>query len=155
MEKLKVHPLNFALRYNPPTLVMHYYLGEDQTQEFVHQINVFVKKNATSTKIVEELIRAEPEYFGEEVVPPSQLERLIQKIIDNHGNKIGHLKLKPVNPTKKPFQDAIPEKGSKEEILTSAPENKDNEGDNKLGAISNVNEQKDGNIRYFNNRRRR
>lgn len=97
MEVTEVHPLNFALKYTPATLVMHYYLGNDVTKEFVHQVSIFIKKNATAARIVDELIRVESVYFNSKVVPREQLIRLVQKLIDNEGKKIGNQRLKPSN----------------------------------------------------------
>lgn len=97
MKVAEVHPLNFALKYAPPTLVMQYYLGSDTSNEFVHQVSIFIKKNATAAKIVEELIRVEGTYFDPKIVPKDQLTRLIQKLIDNQGKKIGRHKLKSSN----------------------------------------------------------
>eukprot|EP00826_Nyctotherus_ovalis_P006816 TRINITY_DN11659_c0_g2_i3.p1 TRINITY_DN11659_c0_g2~~TRINITY_DN11659_c0_g2_i3.p1 ORF type:complete len:246 (+),score=85.54 TRINITY_DN11659_c0_g2_i3:140-877(+) len=94
MKIAEVHPLNFALKYAPPTLVMQYYLGNDTSNEFVHQVSIFIKKNATAAKIVDELIRVESAYFDPKIVPRDQLTRLVQKLIDNQGKKIGKHKLK-------------------------------------------------------------
>lgn len=88
----KIHALNFALKYAPPTLVMHYYT-DDNSEEFAHQVRVLLKKNAAAVTIANELIREEPLYFSSEVVQKEQLVRLIQKLIDNNGKKIGNLKL--------------------------------------------------------------
>lgn len=97
MEVPEVHPLNFALRYSPSTLVMHYYIGNDTSQEFVHQVNLSIEKNTTADKIVNELISKESVYFDPKIVPPEQLKRLVQKLIDNKGKKIGREKLRASN----------------------------------------------------------
>ena len=76
---------------------MHYYAGNDKSQEYVHQVNIDLKKNATADQIVNELIREEGAYFGPKVVESNQLKRLIQKIMDNKGKKVGKLKLKPTD----------------------------------------------------------
>eukprot|EP00826_Nyctotherus_ovalis_P064181 TRINITY_DN9409_c0_g4_i4.p1 TRINITY_DN9409_c0_g4~~TRINITY_DN9409_c0_g4_i4.p1 ORF type:complete len:195 (+),score=58.82 TRINITY_DN9409_c0_g4_i4:112-696(+) len=94
MSDSAVHPLAFALKYTPPTLVMQYYLGEDQRQEYVHKVNVFLKTNVTAEQIVEELVREDPKYFSPQVVPTEQLIRLVQKLIDNKGRKENKLRLK-------------------------------------------------------------
>ena len=97
MELPEIHPLNFALRYTPPTLVMHYYIGKDTSQEFVHTVNLRIEKSTTADKIVKELINKEAAYFNPKIVPTEQLKRLVQKVIDNKGKKIGNAKLKPSN----------------------------------------------------------
>jgi len=107
MESVEVHALNFALKYAPPTLVMHYYLGNDPSREFVHQVKVFIKKNATAARIAEELIRVEPAYFNSKIVPKEQLTRLIQKLIDNEGKKVGHHKLRPTNSTRNKMNENV------------------------------------------------
>jgi len=91
----EVHALNFALRYQPPTLVLHYYIGNDKTREFAHQVKIRIANNVTAAQIVEELQREETVYFNERVVPRKKLERLIQKLIDNKGKKIGRFHLVP------------------------------------------------------------
>ncbi len=71
----EVHPLNFALKYNPPTLVLHYRLGKDQTQEFAHPVKVFLKERATAAQIVNELVREESIYFSPNLIPREQVTR--------------------------------------------------------------------------------
>jgi len=95
MEMPEVHALSFALRYQPPTLVLHYYIGNDKTQEFAHQVKIRIANNVTAAQIVEELQREETVYFNERVVPRKKLERLVQKLIDNKGKKIGKFHLVP------------------------------------------------------------
>eukprot|EP00826_Nyctotherus_ovalis_P020603 TRINITY_DN1648_c0_g2_i16.p1 TRINITY_DN1648_c0_g2~~TRINITY_DN1648_c0_g2_i16.p1 ORF type:complete len:249 (+),score=85.82 TRINITY_DN1648_c0_g2_i16:113-859(+) len=95
MEVPEVHPLNFALTYAPPTLVMHYYVGSNTSQEFVHKVSFNFEKNANADRIVKELISKESVYFHPKIVPSEQLKRLVQKLIDNKGKKIGKAKLKP------------------------------------------------------------
>ena len=69
----EIHPLNVALKYNPPTLVLHYRLGNDESQELVHQVRVFVKGNITAAEIVGELVREEPIYFNPNLIPREQV----------------------------------------------------------------------------------
>lgn len=69
----EVHPLNFALRYNPPTLVLHYYVGNDKSQEFAHQVKVFLNQNATLAQIVNELEREEAFFFNPNLIPRVQV----------------------------------------------------------------------------------
>eukprot|EP00826_Nyctotherus_ovalis_P043263 TRINITY_DN4534_c0_g3_i2.p1 TRINITY_DN4534_c0_g3~~TRINITY_DN4534_c0_g3_i2.p1 ORF type:complete len:143 (-),score=34.15 TRINITY_DN4534_c0_g3_i2:290-718(-) len=88
----KIHALNFALKYAPPTLVMHY-CKNGGPEEFAHQVQIFLKSSTTAATVANELIKEEPIYFGAEVVQREQLIRLIQKLIDNKGKKIGRLKL--------------------------------------------------------------
>jgi len=119
MEIPEVHPLNFALKYAPPTLVMHYYIGNDQINELAHQVKVFLKENVTATQIVNELVREEPLYFGPDVVPKEQLIKLVQRLIENNGKKLGKLKLLPKNV---PVPPALPaKKETVKEIVKEQP----------------------------------
>ena len=127
MEIPEVHPLNFALRYTPPTLVMHYFLGNDQTQELVHQVKVFLKESVTIAQVINELVREEPLYFAPHIVPKAQLERLVKKLIDNNGKKVGQLKLlrTPVAPPAKkeaPAKEPAPKPAVKEPAPKPAKE---------------------------------
>jgi hypothetical protein len=69
----QIHPLNFALKYDPPTLVLHYRLG-DQPQELAHQVRVFVSGSVNAAEIVNELVREESVYFSD--IPPEQVQSL-------------------------------------------------------------------------------
>jgi len=74
---------------------MHYYKNNDHLQEYVHKVQIFLKKNSTAMSIAKELIREEPMYFSSKVVQKKQLVRLIQRLIGNKGKTIGKSKLKP------------------------------------------------------------
>jgi len=76
MQIPEVHPLNVALRYNPPMLILHYYLGSDKSKEFAHQVKVFLQENVKAKEIVTELIREEPIYFNPNVFPREQVASL-------------------------------------------------------------------------------
>lgn len=112
MEVPEVHPLNFALTYAPPTLVMHYYVGSDISQEFVHKVAFSFERNTSADKIVKELISRESVYFHPKIVPSEQLKRLVQKLIDNKGKKIGKAKLKPSNVGKNRVEEMLSTKQS-------------------------------------------
>ena len=76
METVVIQPLNFALRYDPPMLLLHYHMGTDITKEFVHQVNVMLKEGASAGKIVTELLNEEPIYFNPKLVPRGQVNRM-------------------------------------------------------------------------------
>jgi hypothetical protein len=73
MEIPDVHPINIALRYNPPMLIYHYYLGTQKELEFAHQVNLLLQQTATSSQIVDELLVAEPVYFNPNIIPREQV----------------------------------------------------------------------------------
>lgn len=73
MEIPEVHPINIALRYNPPMLIYHYYLGSQKELEFAHQVNLLLQQNATASQIVDELLVAEPIYFNPNLIPKEQV----------------------------------------------------------------------------------
>ena len=88
-----MHLLNLGLKYTSSTLVIHYYY-DDHSQEYVHKVKVFLKKNATAISMAKELIGEEPMCFSSKVVQKKQLVRLIQKLIHNKGKTIEKRKLK-------------------------------------------------------------
>ena len=104
MDMPEVHALNFALLYDPPTLVMQYYLGDDRKTQFAHKVRVTFDNDTTVGEIADELIDMEMVYFNPKVVPRKKLEHLIQLLMDNKGRKIGKLKLAPT-----PFEQDKPE----------------------------------------------
>ena len=69
----EIHPLNVALKYNPPTLVLHYCFGNDESQELAHQVRVFIQGTVTAAEIVSELVREEPIYFNPTLIPREQV----------------------------------------------------------------------------------
>ena len=83
MEVPEVHPLNVALRYNPPTLILHYYLGNNKSQEFAHQVKVFLKENVKASEIVTELTHEESIYFHPNVFPTEQVSSYSHVINDS------------------------------------------------------------------------
>lgn len=68
-----VHPLNFALKYDPPTILLQYYLGNKPTEEYVHQVKLLIKEGATASIITEELQREESVYFNPNIVSKKQV----------------------------------------------------------------------------------
>ena len=98
---------------------MHYYAGKDTSQEYVHQVNIHMKKNVTATQIVKELVREEPIYFGPKVVAFDQLVRLIQKLIDNKGKKVDRLRLKPSNLNKQIDTKPMSQEVKKSEVSST------------------------------------
>ena len=69
----EVHPLNIALKYNPPMLILHYYLGANKEIEFAQQVNILPHSKATASQYVEELYRAEPLYFNPNELSKAQV----------------------------------------------------------------------------------
>ena len=69
----RVHPLNFALKYNPPTIVLQYYLNDNTAMEFVHSVKLHLGPRATPADVVSELVREESFYFGSDVIPRAQV----------------------------------------------------------------------------------
>ena len=85
----EIHPLSFFVRSTPPTLLMHYYLGDKKTEELSHQIKLYISKDATATQVANDLARTENVYLGEKVIPRKKLEDLIEMIISNMNKPTG------------------------------------------------------------------
>eukprot|EP00826_Nyctotherus_ovalis_P039270 TRINITY_DN3761_c0_g1_i8.p1 TRINITY_DN3761_c0_g1~~TRINITY_DN3761_c0_g1_i8.p1 ORF type:complete len:121 (-),score=15.95 TRINITY_DN3761_c0_g1_i8:42-404(-) len=83
MEVNTINVLALAVRYSPPTLLIHYHSPADRSRRFVHQVKVYIKPNATAALIADELIRKEELYLRESNVSRDKIEFLIQMLIEN------------------------------------------------------------------------
>lgn len=68
-----IHPVNYAIKYNPPTIVLQYYLGSNPAQEFAHPVKLNIPDKANAKEIVQELLRVEDIYFNARVVSEAQV----------------------------------------------------------------------------------
>ena len=74
-----VHPLNFALKYNPPTVVLHYYLNDNTEEELVHSVKLRLGPQVTAANVATELIQNESFYFGPDIISRAQVPSLFSR----------------------------------------------------------------------------
>ena len=66
---MEVVPVNFGLKYKPPKLGVEYYLKDQPTMHFVHEIPLsFVGKGADTENITEEMFEKHKHYLNPKVV---------------------------------------------------------------------------------------
>lgn len=118
MEVNTINVLALAVRYSPPTLLIHYCSPADSCIRLVHQVKVYIKSNATAAHIADELARKEEPFLKETNVARDKLEFLIQMLIEN--KKIAPLVF--VTPTyTKPIQNSFEPSGEKAEEDEAEP----------------------------------
>ena len=72
----EIHPISFALKYDPPTIVLQYSRGDDPNQDFAHPVKLVLGRKAAPGEIVDELIREESLYFGPKLIARAQVRNL-------------------------------------------------------------------------------
>lgn len=83
---MDVIPVNFGLKYRPPKLGIQYYLKDQPTTHFVHEIPLaFLSKvgggsNVNIDAIVKEIIEANKQYLNPKIVSDKQVRRLIDRM---------------------------------------------------------------------------
>ncbi len=61
---LKAKPLNFCLKYKPPTIAIIYELGNMPMKKYVHYIPVDLQEDEDIKKLADELCRRESVYLN-------------------------------------------------------------------------------------------
>ena len=71
---VKIVPVNFRLKYNPPTLGFQYRVDSDKFPgEYVHNVKLFFDEKTRVQDIVNELYTAENFFFNPKTVPRKQV----------------------------------------------------------------------------------
>ena len=79
---MEVVPVNFGLKYNPPKLGVEYYMRENPTMHFVHEIPLsIVSKTTNAEQFTSDMFEKHKHYLNPKVVSQSQVKRLIDKLI--------------------------------------------------------------------------
>jgi hypothetical protein len=84
---MEVIPVNFGLKYKPPKLGIQYYLKDQPTTHFVHEICLsFVTKFTNIEIVTKEVIEKNKFYLNPKVVSANQVRRLIDRLIKTLNN---------------------------------------------------------------------
>ncbi|KAG6619950.1 molybdenum cofactor synthesis protein 2 large subunit [Phytophthora cinnamomi] len=87
-----IEPRRLALRYEPPGIIVEYvYHGDAGRQLYHHEIDLKAELSLGSGRfseyriegLVHDIIKQHKEVVGDSKVPPSQLVRLVRKLVDH------------------------------------------------------------------------
>jgi hypothetical protein len=79
---MEVVPVNFGLKYKPPKLGIQYYLKDQPTTHFVHEIPLsFVSKGTNVESVTKEIIEKNKFYLNPKVVSSRQVSRLVERLV--------------------------------------------------------------------------
>ena len=79
---MDVIPVNFGLKYRPPKLGVQYYLRDQPTTHFVHEISLSqLNKSSNIDAVVRDIIEKNRFYLNPKVVSQSQVRRLVERMV--------------------------------------------------------------------------
>ena len=84
---MEVIPVNFGLKYKPPKLGIQYYVPDQPTTHFVHEISLaFVTSKSNIDMVTKEIIEKNKFYLNPKVVSTGQVRRLIDRLVKTLNN---------------------------------------------------------------------
>eukprot|EP01116_Phalansterium_solitarium_P011327 TRINITY_DN26970_c0_g1_i1.p2 TRINITY_DN26970_c0_g1~~TRINITY_DN26970_c0_g1_i1.p2 ORF type:complete len:191 (+),score=55.44 TRINITY_DN26970_c0_g1_i1:732-1304(+) len=78
---MSIKPKRFGLKYDPPTLLLEYETAQKKKRRRSMPVKGLAP-SSTASKIVDDLVKKNPQHLGARVVSSKQLTRLIQKLLD-------------------------------------------------------------------------